>query len=49
MVLEALGMGDLINSKEINMDKLIELSEVVQEYIIATEDKNEGLKALKKK
>jgi hypothetical protein len=36
-------MGDLLNSKDIDMDKLLELSEVVQEYMIASEDKNIGL------
>lgn len=41
-------MGDLLNSKDIDMDKLLELSEVVQEYMIASEDKNIGLKKLKK-
>ena len=49
VVLQTLGMGDLLNSEDIDMDKLIELAEVVQEYIIASEDKNIGLKALKKK
>jgi hypothetical protein len=42
-------MGELLNSEDIDMDKLLELAEVVQEYMIAAEDKNLGLKTLKKR
>ncbi len=48
-LMHILGLGDLFDAKDIDMDKLIELAEVVQEYMIAAEDKNAGLKALKKK
>ena len=49
VVLQTLGMGELLNSEDIDMDMLLELAEVVQEYMIAAEDKNLGLKALKKR
>lgn len=49
VVLQTLGMGDLLNSEDIDIDKVLELAEVVQEYMIAAEDKNLGLKTLKKK
>lgn len=49
VVLQTLGMGELLSSDDIDMEKLLELAEVVQEYIIAAEDKNLGLKALKKR
>jgi hypothetical protein len=42
-------MGDLLTSQDMDMDKLIELAEVVQEYMIASEDKNTGLQQLKKR
>ena len=48
-VIKALGLDQLGLGDEVDINKLLELTEVVTDYLTASEDKNEKLKLLKKK
>lgn len=49
VILEAVGIGSTWAKDEESMKLLRELAEVYQEYLVAIEDKNEALTAMKLK
>jgi hypothetical protein len=48
-VMKALGLDQLGLENDLDLDQVLKLTEVVTDYLAAGEDKNEGLKKIKRK
>jgi hypothetical protein len=47
--MKALGLDQLGLENGVDLDQVLQLTEVVTDYLTAGEDKNEGLKKIKRK